>query len=312
MLVSASTADDGAVYKLTDDLAIIQSVDFFTPVVDDPYWFGSIAVANSISDIYAMGGRPIIGLNIVCYPDSGVPEDSLAEIMRGGGDKAREAGVSIVGGHTIVDEEPKFGLAITGLIHPDRIVRNVGARPGDALILTKPIGVGIITTAIKQGIASEPATQLVTRQMATLNEAACHAMVEIGVHAATDITGYGLLGHLFELTSASKVGAELSLAAIPVIEAAWQYVRQGAVPAGTHRNWNYLENVRSGVRWHADLTEEQKIVLCDAQTSGGLVIAVAPKRRDDLVEALKRHNVATVAEIGRINDDSNGVITVVP
>ena len=312
MLVSASTADDGAVYKLTDDIAIIQSVDFFTPVVDDPYWYGSIAVANSISDIYAMGGRPIIGLNVVCYPDTGVPEASLAEIMRGGSDKAQEAGVSIVGGHTIVDKEPKYGLAVTGLIHPDKIVRNVGARPGDALILTKPIGVGIITTAIKQGIASEAVTELVTHQMATLNEAASHAMLEIGIHAATDITGYGLLGHLFELTSASKVGAELSLANIPVIEEAWQYVREGAVPAGTQRNWNYLENVRAGVRWHSSLTEDQKIVLCDAQTSGGLVIAVAPDRRNDLVDALKRHKVATIAEIGRVTDDSNGVITVVP
>lgn len=257
-----------------------------------------------------MGARPVLALNLVAYPDTGVPEDSLAELLRGGAEKATEAGVTIIGGHTIVDKEPKYGMAVTGFVHPGRIVQNSTARPGDALILTKPIGIGIITTGVKRGLVSDDELRPAIKAMATLNEAAAHAMIEVGVSAATDITGYGLLGHLYEMTSGSRAGARIRQAAVPVHDIAWRLVEAGAVPGGTQRNWHYLDEVRQGVRWGYGITTEQKLVLCDAQTSGGLLIAVPQERKDALKAALAAHGVATIAEIGEITDDPTGTILV--
>jgi selenide,water dikinase len=299
--------DDAAVYRLGDDLAIVQTVDVFTPVVDDPYHYGAISAANALSDVYAMGGRPILALNIVGFPRGKLPLTVLEDILRGGSDKTREAGVLIAGGHSIDDPEPKYGLAVTGLVHPDRVVRNVGARPGDQLVLTKPLGIGIITTGIKQEKTSAAAADEAVRIMERLNRDAADAMVEIGVHAATDVTGFGLLGHLYEMTSGSRVRARLRYSRIPVIDEARTLVRRGAVAAGTARNYEYLT---SRVDFDG-LDEPDRIILCDAQTSGGLLIAVSPARVDALEAALIRRGVIA-ARIGEFSGDGDGRITVEP
>lgn len=309
LLVGIDTADDAAVYRLTRDLAIVQTVDYFTPVVDDPYWFGSITVANSLSDIYAMGARPLLALNIVGFPSRSLPLEVLAEILKGGSDKAREAGVPIVGGHTIDDPEPKYGLAVTGLVHPKKVVTNAGAQVGDVLILTKPIGIGIITTAIKHEKAFEKAEKEAIRVMDTLNKAAAEAMVEVGVHACTDITGFGLLGHLYEMTKGSRVGARVSLSQVPVINEAWNLIRKGICPGGTYNNRNFLEGV---VRWDPKISEEEQLMLCDAQTSGGLLISVSRRKERALLAALKKAKALAVAKIGEIVKDEEGKIEVVP
>jgi len=297
--------DDAAVYRLGDDLAIVQTVDVFTPVVDDPYHYGAISAANALSDVYAMGGRPILALNIVGFPRGKLPLTVLEDILRGGSDKTREAGVLIAGGHSIDDPEPKYGLAVTGLVHPDRVVRNVGARPGDQLVLTKPLGIGIITTGIKQEKTSAAGANEAIRIMERLNRDAADAMVEIGVHAATDVTGFGLLGHLYEMTSGSRVRARLRYSRIPVIDEARTLVRQGAVAGGTTRNYEYLT---SRVDFDG-LDEPDRIILCDAQTSGGLLIAVSPARVDALESALTRRGVIA-ARIGEISGDGDGRITI--
>ena len=299
--------DDAAVYRLGDDLAIVQTVDVFTPVVDDPYHYGAISAANALSDVYAMGGRPILALNIVGFPRGKLPLTVLEDILRGGSDKTREAGVLIAGGHSIDDPEPKYGLAVTGLVHPDRVVRNVGARPGDQLVLTKPLGIGIITTGIKQEKTSAAGANEAIRIMERLNRDAADAMVEIGVHAATDVTGFGLLGHLYEMTSGSRVRARLRYSRIPVIDEARTLVRQGAVAGGTTRNYEYLT---SRVDFDG-LDEPDRIILCDAQTSGGLLIAVSPARVDALESALTRRGVIA-ARIGEISGDGDGTIVVAP
>lgn len=299
--------DDAAVYRLGDDLALVQTVDVFTPVVDDPYLYGAISAANALSDVYAMGGRPILALNIVGFPRGKLPLTVLEEILRGGSDKTREAGVTIAGGHSIDDPEPKYGLAVTGLVHPDRVVRNVGARPGDQLVLTKPLGIGIITTGIKQEKTSSAAANEAIRIMGQLNRDAAETMVEIGVHAATDVTGFGLLGHLYEMTSGSRVRATLRYSAIPVIDEARALVRRGAVAGGTARNYEYLgSRVDFGT-----LEEADRIILCDAQTSGGLLIAVSPARADALERTLTRRGVMA-ARIGEISGAGDGRITIEP
>jgi len=299
--------DDAAVYRLSDDLAIVQTVDVFTPVVDDPYHYGAISAANALSDVYAMGGRPILALNIVGFPRGKLPMTVLEEILRGGSDKTKEAGVLIAGGHSIDDPEPKYGLAVTGLVHPDRVVRNVGARPGDQLVLTKPLGIGIITTGIKQEKTSPAAAEEAIRIMERLNRDAADAMLEAGVHAATDVTGFGLLGHLYEMTSGSRVRARLRYSRIPVIDEARSLVRRGAVAGGTARNYEYLTSrVDFG-----GLEESDRIILCDAQTSGGLLIAVSPARVDALDAALTRRGVIA-ARIGEITGEGDGTIVVAP
>lgn len=305
--MGTSTVDDAAVYRLTDELALVQTVDVFTPIVDDPYHYGAISAANALSDIYAMGAKPLLALNIVGFPRGKLPMSVLEQILRGGSDKASEAGVIIAGGHSIDDPEPKYGLAVTGVVRPDRIVRNVGAVPGDQLILTKPLGIGIITTGIKQEKTSSDALDEAIRVMERLNRDASEAMVEVGVNAATDVTGYGLLGHLYEMTSGSHVTARISYSRVPVLEEARSLARRGAIAAGSTRNYEYL---RPRVTF-SGLDEIDEIILCDAQTSGGLLMAVPQERLESLQAALRRRNVDP-AHIGEITGPGDGRIVVRP
>jgi selenide,water dikinase len=306
--VATSTADDAGVYRLTPDLALVQTVDVFTPIVDDPYWFGAIAAANALSDVYAMGGTPRLALNIAGFPRAKLSLDILGEILKGGADKCSEAGVTVIGGHTIDDPEPKFGLAVTGFVHPDRVVTNASARHGDRLVLTKPLGMGVITTGIKQERTSRATIEEAIRLMAVLNEAAARAMIEVGVSAATDITGFGLLGHLHEMTRAAGVHATIRLGQVPILEEAWDLARRGMVPGGTQRNRAALEGA---VSWDG-IDEEAQILLCDAQTSGGLLIAVPEARLDRLLRSLRAGNVPAAAVIGVIDGAGHGEITVAP
>jgi selenide,water dikinase len=287
---------------------LVQTVDYFTPIVDDPYQFGQIAAANSLSDIYAMGARPLFALNLVGFPAS-LPLDILTDILCGGADKAREAGIAIVGGHTIDDPEPKYGLVVTGVVEPDRVYTNAAAQVGDVLFLTKPLGIGIISTAIKRDLASPDLIQRAVEVMATLNAAAAEAMATVGAHACTDVTGFGLLGHLHEMTAGSGVGAVVRLSQVPVLPEVWALAEQGVVPGGTRRNREFLEKE---VLWDEALTPAQQIVLCDAQTSGGLLIAVPPERAATLREALRAAGTLAAAEIGTIVDDPTSRIQVQP
>ncbi len=295
VLVGSSTADDAAVYKLDDERALVLTTDFFTPIVDDPYDFGAIAAANALSDVYAMGGKPISALNIVGFPDETLDVAVLGEILRGGAEKAREAGIDIVGGHTIKTDEPIYGLAVTGMVHPKRIASNAGGRAGDVLVLTKPLGLGIVTTAAKQDRDSQNAIGEAIRLMSTLNRAAAEAMATVEVHACTDITGFGLLGHLRNIARASQCLANVRLASVPVIEAAWTYVREEIAPGGTHANWRFLNDC---VDYAAEIDKASQLVLCDAQTSGGLLIAVAPGDADKLVAELRARSTPCAAIIG--------------
>ena len=283
---------------MDDDTALVQTVDFFPPIVDDPYSFGQIAVANALSDVYAMGGRPLTALNIVGFPVA-LPKEILGSILIGGSDKAREAGVLIVGGHTVDDDEPKYGLSVTGVVRPGDQVTNAGARPGDCLVLTKPIGTGVITTAAKQGVAPDDVLENAIGIMSQLNDAASHAMNEAGANACVDVTGFGLLGHLRGMTRASGVGASLSFDAIPFISGAAQLAEDGVAPGGTHRN---LESLDGDVSWDDSIADFQKILLADAQTSGGLLIAIPADKTDALLSALESHGVQTRAVIGCITD----------
>jgi len=306
--VGAETSDDAAVIQLTEELALVLTVDYFTPIVDDPYAFGQIAAANSLSDVYAMGAEPLALLSIVGFPKDKLPFSILSEILRGGADKAREAGVSVVGGHTIDDAEPKCGYAAVGTIHPKRILKNVGARPGDCLLLTKPLGTGIISTAIKREKASPEAIQAAVTTMATLNRDASLAVREVGgVHAMTDVTGFGLLGHLREMTAGSKVRARLRAGAVPLLPQVRELALQGLIPGGTQRNY---QSVEAWVRWDPSLAELDRLILSDAQTSGGLLIAVAPDRASQLVGALLARGVqaSSIGEV--IEEDPLGGIEV--
>ncbi len=306
MLVGTSTADDAAVYRVSDELAIIQTVDFFTPIVDDPHAFGAIAAANSLSDVYAMGGRPVMALNVVGFPNNNpdVPLSVLGEILQGGAAKALEAGIHILGGHTVDDKEPKYGLSVTGFVHPDQIWRNVGGKPGDKLILTKPIGTGIISTAVRKGKASEQIERTVRECMATLNRVAGEAGQEVGVNACTDITGFGLLGHLREMLADGTVGARIAVADVPVIEGTRALMDEGFVPGGTRRNLRALEG---HVRF--DVPERAQLLLSDAQTSGGLLFAVATEQAEALLTKLRQGGVEA-AEIGELVAEHTGKIHV--
>jgi selenide,water dikinase len=299
VLVGSSTVDDAAVYRLDDERALVLTTDFFTPIVDDPFDFGAIAAANALSDVYAMGGRPLTALNLVGFPDSDLPAAVLGEILRGGAAVAREAGIDIVGGHTIKTDEPIYGLAVTGMVHPDRIVTNAGGRPGDALVLTKPIGLGIVTTASKQDRDTLGAIGEAIVLMKTLNRAASEAMLAVGVHAATDVTGFGLLGHLRHLAAASGCGAEVRFSSVPLIAAARRYVDEGIVPGGTLASWRFLKD---WVRYDEALSEKDQWLLCDAQTSGGLLIAVAPEKTGPLVAALAAAGTPCRAVVGGLTE----------
>jgi selenide,water dikinase len=310
LLVGAGAADDAAVFRLPAgrDQALVVSADFFTPIVDDPYAYGQIAAANALSDVWAMGGEPFLALNLVGFPVGCIPLDTLEQILLGGRAKAEEAGVIIAGGHSVEDPEPKYGLAVVGLVHPDHILTNAGARPGDVLIFTKPLGTGIIATAIKGGEAPDEAIAAATASMAALNRPAYQAVAEVGAHAVTDVTGFGLMGHLFEMTRASKVGARVRWSDAPLLAGALDLAQDGFVPAGTQRNRDFVEPV---ARWSPDLPELAPDLLCDPQTSGGFVIAVAPGSADSLCQALTRRG-ALAAPIGEISDDPQGAIHVVP
>lgn len=266
VLVGLNKPDDAGVYKINDETALVQTIDYFTPIVDDPYQFGQIAAANALSDVYAMGGKPITALNIVGFPISKLPHYVLADILRGAFDKVAEAGAVIIGGHSIDDKEPKFGMAVTGIVHPDHIWTNHGAKPGDVLILTKPIGVGIQTTGIKRGLVSAEGIQKVTELMATLNKMAAEVAKEFTIHSSTDITGFGLLGHLSEMATGSGVGITVSFHAVPILEGTRELAEKGAVPGGTKSNHAWL---RETVTYPADMDQLDQWILCDAITSGG-------------------------------------------
>lgn len=312
VLVGINTGDDCAVYRIAEDMAIIQTVDYFTPIVDDPYDYGAIAVANALSDVYAMGAKPLFALNVVGFHSRGMPLTILTEMMRGGGDKAREAGVSIIGGHTIDDKEPKYGLAVTGVVNPDDIVRNSTAKVGDVLFLTKPLGIGILTTGIKRGTVAPAAIARVIEVMAKLNRDASLAMVSVGVNACTDVTGYGLLGHLGEMTRGSGVGARVHARAVPVMQAARDLIDAdlNAVPTGSKNN---LEFVSAFVNFDPGITQAERLVLADAQTSGGLLISCPQEKADELEQALRDADSIIAARIGVMEaEDDTGRIDLVP
>ncbi len=295
LLVGFDTSDDAAVYRLTDELCVVQTVDFFPPIVDDPYDFGAIAAANAFSDVYAMGGTPILALNTVCFPED-LDRAILIEILRGGADVAAEAGVLIAGGHTIKDKEPKYGMAVTGTVHPDRLVTNAKARPGDQLVLTKPIGTGIIATAAKAQATDAATLAGAVASMRQLNRAAAEAMLAAGPHAATDVTGFGLAGHLVSMMKASKTTGHLHLGSVPLLPGTRELAEGGFVPGGSQRN---LESLASSVRWHAGLTGDDRLILCDAQTSGGLLISLAADRVPALLKELRDRDTlgAVVGEV---------------
>ena len=308
VLVDASTSDDAGVYKISEDVALVQTVDFFTPIVDDPYAFGAVAAANALSDIYAMGARPVFALNIVGFPSQRLPQSVLHDILRGASDKCAEAGISIIGGHTIEDTEPKFGLAVTGVIDPSKILRNSGARVGDVLIITKPLGTGIIATAIKRGLAGEGDAAEMTKLMTELNGRAAATMEGFSVHACTDVTGFGFLGHLLEMTTGSGVEAEVSAASVPVLTAARRLAEADVVPGGTLDN---LEHVGPHVRFDEPMSQSQKRILADAQTSGGLLISVDPADSTPLLKLLHEAGISAARQVGRVTGEGNGTIHVV-
>lgn len=297
VLVGLSTSDDAAVYKISDDLAIVLTVDFFTPIVDDPYIFGSIAAANSLSDVYAMGGKPLLALNIVGFPTDKLPLDILTQILKGGFDKAKEAGIPIAGGHTIDDREPKYGLVVMGMVHPDKVMTNSNAKPGDALVLTKPIGSGIISTAMKAEVASQESMDDAIKVMSTLNRIPAEVMMSVGVNSCTDITGFGLLGHLYEMVSSSGCGAEINYNSIPLIAGTRELADDLIIPAGTVRNYEYIDDF---VIWGEGIEYEEKMILCDAQTSGGLLISIPEDKCHELIKSLEDAKALAAARIGRI------------
>ena len=304
LLVGIETADDAAVYKLTDDIATIQTLDFFTPVVDDPYTFGAIAAANSLSDIYAMGGKPTVAMNIVCFPNC-LPIEILGEILRGGADKVIESGAVVIGGHSVEDDEPKFGLSVMGLVHPKKILKNYGCKPGDVLILTKPIGTGVINTAIKAEFASKEIYDEAVKIMTTLNKYAGEIIVKYPVNACTDVTGFGIMGHGYEMASASKITIKLFKDSIPVVSGAKEFAEMGLVPAGTYNNKKYLAGkyeLKEVPQWLED-------ILFDPQTSGGLLISLPRSEADKLMKELNQLELKS-AVIGEVIEEGKVPIIV--
>ena len=306
LLVGNDTGDDAAVYRLDKNTAIIVTVDFFTPITDDPYEFGVIAAANSLSDVYAMGGKPLVALNIVGFPAE-LAVDMLGDVLKGGYDKAAEAGCLIVGGHTVDDSEPKYGLSVVGLIEPGKEVSNANAQPGDVLVLTKPIGTGIITTGCKQGITPDDILKNAVDVMATLNKGAAEAMMRVGINSCTDITGFGLMGHLRGMTRGSKVGAIINASDVPVLPGVWDLLEKNVVPGGTFRNMNGVED---SVDWDKSLTDQQRLLMCDAQTSGGLLISVTKDKVEKLLSELEISGVETRVIVGEITAENSGRILV--
>lgn len=299
ILVGANTSDDAAVYKLDDNTAIVQTVDFFTPIVDDPFDFGAIAASNSLSDIYAMGGNPLFALNIVGFPSNRLPMSVLGEILKGAQHIAEKAGIHIIGGHTVDDTEPKFGWTVTGIIHPGKVIKNNSAKPGDVLILTKPIGTGILSTALKQNLLDEKTISELKNTMIELNKNAAEAMMETGVSSCTDITGFGLLGHLLEMMKASNTSAVIELGKVPMLNKVLEFASSGVIPGGTKNNY---EHTLKFVHYSDDISEVRRLILNDAQTSGGLLISVAKTKQSQMMNALSEKGVTKAVIIGKVSD----------
>jgi selenide, water dikinase len=306
LLVGHETSDDAGVYQLTDSIALIQTLDYFTPIVDDPYMFGQIAAANALSDVYAMGGEPKTVLNIVGYPIKKLGSEILAQILHGAADKVKEAGAITVGGHSIDDQEPKFGLSVTGIVHPDKVWKNVGALPGDVLVLTKPIGVGILTTGIKRGAVTAEQEEIVTATMASLNKIAAEVLKKYHPHAVTDVTGFGLLGHGSEMARGSEVSLEIHHQTVPVLEGTYELAKNGVVPGGSKSNLKWLEaDIDFGT-----LTTEEQLVLCDAITSGGLLVSLTEEEAIQYIQDLHGVGLTHSAIVGKVLNKMEKLIIV--
>ncbi len=302
------TSDDAGVYQLTPDLALVQTVDFFTPIVDDPFTFGEIAVANALSDVYAMGGRPLTAMNLVAFPVKTLASSVLKDILLGGLSKMEEAGVTLVGGHTVDDPEIKYGLSVTGLVHPKKILSNAKAIPGDLLVLTKPIGTGIIATALKGRMASEKAVRQMVESMTALNRKASEKMQALGAHACTDITGFGLIGHGLEMANASHVGLRIWADKVPVFPEAMEYARIGLIPAGAYSNRQFF-SCRMDVR--SSVSPVLVDLFYDPQTSGGLLISLPPRKAEELVGELREGGNHLGAIVGEVVKEPEGRMEIV-
>lgn len=301
LLVGLDTSDDAGVYRVSDDLALIQTVDYFTPIVDDPYLFGQIAAANALSDVYAMGGQPKTVMNIVGFPIKKLGPDILADILKGAAEKVKEAGAIIVGGHSIDDQEPKFGMAVTGYVHPEKFYRNVGAKPGDALVLTKPIGVGILTTGIKRGVVTPLQEQNVIETMATLNKTAAEILEGFTVSAVTDVTGFGLLGHACEMAKGSNVSLTIFQQSIPLLDGTEELANKGIIPGGSKANYEWLKD---DVTFDPSISETMQYILCDAITSGGLLISMPKDEAQAYVKKLNELSQVEAQVIGEVQSSS--------
>ncbi len=308
LLVGRETSDDAGVYRISKDVALVQTIDFITPVVNDPYDFGRIAAANSLSDVYAMGGRPITAMNVVCFPVKTMDKAVLKEILRGGLDKIHEAGAALVGGHSVDDPEIKYGLSVTGVVSPDRVLTNAGIKPGDALILTKPLGTGVLATAIKAGLISGEARMRATETMATLNRKAAEIMSGYPVNACTDVTGFGLLGHTLEMAVASEVAISLFVDNVPLLPEVLESVHMGLVPEGSFSNRNFCAHLINQARTIDPVLLD---ILADAQTSGGLLISLPEHHASALLADLKAGGVAGAAIVGRATNEDKGIIQLI-
>ena len=300
-------AEDAGVYKLSEELAIVQTLDFFTPIVDDPYIFGQVTAANALSDVYAMGGRPLTAMNIVCFPVKTMDMSVLKEILSGGLDKMREAGVTLVGGHSVEDQELKYGLSVTGIIHPAKVILNTGAEVGDKLLLTKPLGTGIINTALKGGLADEGAVSRAIECMVTLNRKASELMMEVEVHACTDVTGFGLLGHACEMIEGTSVGMVIYSSSVPLLPDTEGYAQIGLIPAGTIRNRDFRLPM---IELATEISDERLLILFDAQTSGGLLISVPGSEARPLLERMHEHGIQDAVVIGEVVAEPKGKIII--
>ncbi|MCA1058739.1 selenide, water dikinase SelD [Rossellomorea aquimaris] len=306
LLVGSESSDDGGIFQLTADLAMVQTVDYFTPIVDDPFQFGQIAAANALSDVYAMGGTPKTVLNIVGFPIKKLGGKILAEILSGAQSKVIEAGAVTVGGHSIDDQEPKFGLSVTGIVHPERYWTNNGAQEGDILVLTKPLGVGIMTTGIKRQVVTHDQEMSVIQVMSMLNKKAAEVLQEFSPNAVTDVTGFGLMGHAYEMAKGSNLSLEFSYASIPLLEGTKELADQGIIPGGSKANHKWLQEK---VNYDPDLTQEEQWILCDAITSGGLLISLPASQGERYLEELNKHAI-TASIIGRVKPKQNWSISV--
>ena len=307
VLIGFEDSDDAAVVRLDGDRYLVQTVDFFTPIVDDPYQFGQIAAANSLSDIYAMGGQPLFALNVVGFPIKKLPKSMLTEILQGGADKAGEAGITIVGGHSINDKEPKYGLVVTGEVNKNKFIRNDTAKEGDILVLTKPLGMGIIATAIKKGKADKSLIDAAVEVMVTLNKSASDIMNALDVHAATDITGYGLLGHLFEICKGSHLSSEIQISEIPYINGTSELAERGIIPEGSKQNF---KTSKKYTKFSESISDIGKLILSDAQTSGGLLISLPENQANEYLNRFRNETGMEAAVIGKITEKGEKTITV--